>query len=316
MSFFIRNKNQRGAKRKNGAISERPKSYKEKKRAAAEDEISSHSEAEENESHVDSESDEDEETAQEKRLRLTKEYLKEIENQGLKFLSLNLFLLSIELKSFRIFSILERERRDDAEIDKSVIAHRLRDDLLEQSGKLRRTVADLYLPVDTDKIRNFQCKDHKLPITCLTISTDCQWLFTASKDCTIVKWSLAQLKKMAVLKRIEKSAPNTVKGHKTAVQSLAISTDGKFLASGDLENQIHIWNPENMQWIHTFKGTFLFIFSSCIVLLIYLKSLILGHRAGITGLVFRRSTHTLFSASMDRTVKIWNLDEMSYVETL
>lgn len=85
MSFFIRNKNQRGAKRKNGAISERPKSYKEKKRAAAEDEISSHSEAEENESHVDSESEEDEETAQEKRLRLTKEYLKEIENQGMTF---------------------------------------------------------------------------------------------------------------------------------------------------------------------------------------------------------------------------------------
>ena len=42
----------------------------------------------------------------------------------------------------------------------------------------------------------------------------------------------------------------------------------------------------------------------------------IGHRAGITGLVFRRGTHTLYSASMDRTVKIWNLDEMSYVETL
>lgn len=75
---------------------------------------------------------------------------------------------------------------------------------------------------------------------------------------------------MAVLKRIEKSAPNTVKGHKTVVQSLTISTDGKFLASGDLENQIHIWNPENMQWIHTFKGDYIYIFSGCIVLIISL----------------------------------------------
>lgn len=83
MSFFIRNKNQRGAKRKNGAVpSDRPKTYKEKKRAAAEDEISSHSEAEEDDTKVYSESEEDEETVQEKRLRLTKEYLKEIENQG------------------------------------------------------------------------------------------------------------------------------------------------------------------------------------------------------------------------------------------
>ena len=27
-------------------------------------------------------------------------------------------------------------------------------------------------------------------------------------------------------------------------------------------------------------------------------------------------THQLFSASHDKTVKIWNLDEMAYVETL
>lgn len=149
---------------------------------------------------------------------------------------------------------VERERRDNAEIDKSVIAHRLKEDLLEQSGKLRRTVADLYKPVDTSQIKHFRCKDHKQPITCLTLSNDSQWLFTASKDCTIVKWSLLQMKKISVLKRIEKGAPNTLKGHKTVVQSLAISTDGKFLASGDMENQIHIWDPDNMKWLHTFKG--------------------------------------------------------------
>jgi hypothetical protein len=81
MSFFIR-KNQRGAKRKNGATTtDRPKTYKEKKRLAHDDEISSHSEGENDDSKVYSES-EDEETVQEKRLRLTKEYIQEIENQG------------------------------------------------------------------------------------------------------------------------------------------------------------------------------------------------------------------------------------------
>lgn len=34
------------------------------------------------------------------------------------------------------------------------------------------------------------------------------------------------------------------------------------------------------------------------------------------GLVFRKNSHQLFSASHDRLVKIWNLDEMAYVETL
>lgn len=82
MSFFIR-KNQRGGKRKNGtAVSNRPKTYKEKKTLADEDEISSHSENENDNSKVYSDAEEDEETVQEKRLRLTKEYIQEIENQG------------------------------------------------------------------------------------------------------------------------------------------------------------------------------------------------------------------------------------------
>ena len=63
MSFFIR-KNQRGAKRKNGIASiDKPKSYKEKKRLANDDEISSHSEGENDDSKVYSESEEDEEAA-------------------------------------------------------------------------------------------------------------------------------------------------------------------------------------------------------------------------------------------------------------
>lgn len=80
MSFFIR-KNERGAKRKNGVTTtDRPKTYKEKKRLADDEEISSHSEDEYDNSNVYSESEE--ETVQEKRLRLTKEYIQEIENQG------------------------------------------------------------------------------------------------------------------------------------------------------------------------------------------------------------------------------------------
>ncbi|EDO27894.1 predicted protein [Nematostella vectensis] len=42
----------------------------------------------------------------------------------------------------------------------------------------------------------------------------------------------------------------------------------------------------------------------------------LKHLACTEGLAFRRGSHQLFSASHDKTVKIWNLDEMAYVETL
>ena len=41
-----------------------------------------------------------------------------------------------------------------------------------------------------------------------------------------------------------------------------------------------------------------------------------GHRGPVSGLAFRKEFHQLFSGSFDRSVKVWNLDEMSYVETL
>jgi len=41
-----------------------------------------------------------------------------------------------------------------------------------------------------------------------------------------------------------------------------------------------------------------------------------GHRGLVSGLVFRKGTLTLYSAYEDRSVKVWNLDDMAYVESL
>ena len=37
---------------------------------------------------------------------------------------------------------------------------------------------------------------------------------------------------------------------------------------------------------------------------------------GLQGIAFQKKHHQLFSASHDKTIKVWNLDEMAYVETL
>lgn len=57
---------------------------------------------------------------------------------------------------------------------------------------------------------------------------------------------------------------------------------------------IQIWCAQKLVHLHTFNG----------------------HRDLVTGLVFRKETHDLYSASRDRSVKIWSCDEMIYVETL
>ena len=40
------------------------------------------------------------------------------------------------------------------------------------------------------------------------------------------------------------------------------------------------------------------------------------HRDAVSGVSFLRKQNHLYSCSFDRTVKVWNADELSYVETL
>lgn len=75
---------------------------------------------------------------------------------------------------------------------------------------------------------------------------------------------------------------------------MAISSDGKYLASGDRSKLILIWEAQSCRHLYTFTG----------------------HRDAVSGLAFRRGTHQLYSTSHDRSVKVWNVAENSYVETL
>lgn len=217
-----------------------------------------------------SDDDEELETEQEKKLRLAKKYLAEIEKQ-------------------------EKERLEVEELDRSVLSHRLRNELLEQSGQLQKKVADKVEGVKDGEIKIL--RGHKLSVTCVTISHDEKHIFSGSKDCSIIKWCTrtgAKLQQVPGAKKAATSDQETPLAHTGHVLALAVSSDGSFLASGCQNKVVFIWNPATMNRLHTFQG----------------------HRGSITGLAFRLGSHQLFSCSIDRSVKIWNLDEMAYVETL
>lgn len=213
-----------------------------------------------------SDDDEDLETEQEKKLRLAKKYLEEIEKQ-------------------------EKEKLEVEEVDRSVISHRLRNELLEQSGQLQKKFADKVKGVHQDGI--LFLRGHRLSVTCVTISHDDKHIFSGSKDCSIIKWCAQSGKKLHQVPGVKKPSDQPL-GHTGHVLSLAISSDGAFLASGCQNKVIFVWNPVSMERRHVFQG----------------------HRGAVTGLAFRIGTHQLFSCSADRSVKVWNLDEMAYVETL
>jgi ribosomal RNA-processing protein 9 len=97
-----------------------------------------------------------------------------------------------------------------------------------------------------------------------------------------------------IKKALHKNQDSQSNGHSDEILSLALSDDGKFLASASRDRTIKIWNPKTCEFIFSFEG----------------------HRDAVSGLAFRSNSHQLFSCSFDRTVKVWNVDQLAYVETL
>jgi len=203
--------------------------------------------------HSESESDPDE-TTQGKKLRLAKNYLQVLENEEIR-----------------------KEDRDDNFNDP--IAHRLEQDVLEQSGKLQRRIAGLICPLKVDHT----LKGHRFSPTCVT-STD-KWAFSGSKDGLIVKWCIKTGAKLGSWKH----------NSKKAILAISVSTDGTLLATGGEDKLVMVWDADTLE----------------------LKKIFRGHRGAVTALSFRKNdTSLLISGSKDRCVKLWNCTEMVYIETL
>ncbi|KAJ7999894.1 hypothetical protein DPEC_G00199140 [Dallia pectoralis] len=207
------------------------------------------------------------ETPQEKKLRLAKIYLDQLKNE-------------------------EENKAEEDSFESELIAGRLEEDVLEQKGKLQRMVAKDLLPPDESEIRLL--RGHKLPVTCLVISPDDRNVFSAAKDCSIIKWDVETGKKLHTIAGGRKGTEDRHLGHTAHILCMSISSDGKYLATGDMNKLIMIWEAPTCK--HLYKFT--------------------GHRGPVSGLSFRWGSHDLYSASHDRSIKVWNVGENAYVETL
>ncbi|KAG2034445.1 WD40 repeat-like protein [Suillus americanus] len=218
--------------------------------------------------------DEDEqETPAEKRLRLAKLYLESVKDD------------------------LAEGEFDAAEIDRELISERLRQDVLEHSGKVHLFVADFYDFTSTSPLR---CRGHRFSVTSAVASDDAQFLYTSGKEGTINKWSLQSGKKIAtfykqrVSKGKEKALPQDIQGHTDEILSLAVSSDGRYLASGSKDRRVGVWDVEKDEWVKGFGG----------------------HKDSVSSVAFRKGTQQLYTGSFDRTIKLFDLSAMGYIETL
>ena len=83
------------------------------------------------------------------------------------------------------------------------------------------------------------------------------------------------------------------RGHRDNLYAVALSPDGKILATGSYDQQIKLWNTETGAEARTLTG----------------------HNGAVHSLAFHPKGRLLASASGDRTVKLWNVETGERLET-
>ncbi|KAI0080469.1 WD40 repeat-like protein [Panus rudis PR-1116 ss-1] len=232
----------------------------------------------------------EDETPAEKRLRLAKLYLESVKQD------------------------LADGEYDAAEIDREIISSRLKQDVMEHSGKVHLFIADNY---DFSNPPTLRTRGHRFSATAAAATEDARWLFTSGKDGCIIKWDLRTGKKLHMFHKVRpvkdvgkgkgkaKAEPaGELKGHTDEIWAIALSPDGKLLASGGKDRRIGVWSIEKDEWVKGFGG----------------------HRDSISSLAFRKAPSTststvpsqLYTGSFDRSLKLFDLSPgtMGYVETL
>nr|QEX51182.1 U3 snoRNP-associated protein-like YAOH isoform X1 [Cymbidium ensifolium] len=234
--------------------------------------------------------EEPEETAAETRLRVAKEHLERIraaakvieeEEGGGEGDEMNME---------------EREGRRD-----SLVAEILQKDQLEASGRVRRLIASRVLKPEPDDEFKVLVK-HRLSVTAVTLAEDDHRGFSASKDGTILHWDVESRKhekylwpnEDVLISHYAKAPQTPISKRSKNVLTLAVSSDGRYLATGGFDRDVHLWDTRTREHIQAFHG----------------------HRGPVSCLTFRQGTSQLFSGSFDRTIKLWNAEDRTHMDNL
>lgn len=101
-------------------------------------------------------------------------------------------------------------------------------------------------------------KGHRLPVTAAVASEDGKFLYSSGKEGNIIQWDLQTGRKLhTFFKSVDRKGKGREvahEGHRDSVNALALSWDGKILASAGKDKQIAVWDTVSLKWVKSFTS--------------------------------------------------------------
>jgi ribosomal RNA-processing protein 9 len=128
------------------------------------------------------------------------------------------------------------------------------------------------------------------------LSADDSSIYSGSKDNSVIHWDTETGKKKTILRpKWTRATHGEHQASEGEVLCIANTSDGRYIVSSGRDKAVRIYDSR-MKYAEI----------KCLT----------GHRDTVTCLSFRRDSYSLFSGSMDRCLKHWDLNEMGYLETM
>ena len=126
-------------------------------------------------------------------------------------------------------------------------------------------------------------------VQAIAVTTDSNKVLAGGFDRRISAWNIQQKSISSAFFSL-----NSSYSHDGVIYALAVSPDGKWLASGSSDNKIKIWGRITGKWQRTLNG----------------------HSSAILALVFSPDGEILVSASEDKTIRLWHIKNPQALEIL
>lgn len=158
-----------------------------------------------------------------------------------------------------------------------------------------------------------------MSVTSTDISGDEKSIVSGGKDCKACLWDVESGKVVTIFegKRERKDSPKRrqLNCHRGEVLAVQISYDGKYVVTAGREGLIRIWDSRCGQSVGEAALSPAVSPHRSIVHATDCKEVLRGHRGMVTSLLLQRD-NVLYSGGLDTTVKLWNIVDTAYIDTL